>query len=160
MTNRETSDETLHTAQPARPERVDHYPGEGVVERPVAERPVVEQRVVHEPAHRHVVATASPVDTARRVVWLAFGVLQALLILRIVLLMLGANEANDLVAFILAVTDPFVAPFRGMFTLDSVDGASGSVLDVAAVVALIAWTLVEALVLGLVGLADRRATTA
>jgi hypothetical protein len=58
------------------------------------------------------------------------------------------------------VTDPFVEPFRGMFSLDSVSGASGSVLDVAALVALVAWTLVEALILGIVGLADRRATTA
>ena len=57
------------------------------------------------------------------------------------------------------MTDPFVEPFRGMFRLDEVSGAGGSVLDVAAIVALIAWTLVEALVLGIVALADRRSTT-
>jgi uncharacterized protein YggT (Ycf19 family) len=114
------------------------------------------REVVSEP----VVAATSGVDTARRIVWLVFGVLQALIVLRVVLLVLGANEGNDLVSFILGVTDPFVEPFRGMFKLDSVSGASGSVLDVAALVALVAWTLVEALVLGLVGLADRRATTA
>jgi uncharacterized protein YggT (Ycf19 family) len=99
-----------------------------------------------------------PVDTARRLVWLLFGVLQAVIALRIVLLLLGANEGNDLVAFITVVSDPFIEPFRGMFSLDEVSGASGSVLDVAAIVALVAWTLVEALVLGIVGLADRRAT--
>jgi uncharacterized protein YggT (Ycf19 family) len=135
-------------------ERVERSPAERVVERPVVERPVVHAE--HEP----VVAATSPVDTIRRIVWLVFGILQALIVLRIVLLVLGANEGNDLVAFILGVTDPFVEPFRGMFQLDSVSGASGSVLDVAALVALIAWTLVEALVLGIVGLADRRATTA
>jgi uncharacterized protein YggT (Ycf19 family) len=127
-------------------ERVESYP----VERPVL------REVVNEP----VVAATSPVDTIRRLVWLVFGVLQALIVLRIVLLLLGANEANDLVSFIIGVTDPFVEPFRGMFNLDEVSGASGSVLDVAAIVALIAWTLVEALVLGVVGLMDRRATTA
>jgi uncharacterized protein YggT (Ycf19 family) len=105
-------------------------------------------------------AVASPVDTIRRLVWLVFGVLQSLIVLRIVFLLLGANEGNDIVAFVIAVTDPFVEPFRGMFALDSVSGASGSVIDVAALVALIAWTLVEAVVLGVVGLADRRATTA
>lgn len=132
-------------------ERVDTYPAERVVERPVVAREVVRD----EP----VVAATSPVDTIRRLVWLLFGVLQALIVLRVILLVLGANESNDLVSFILGVTDPFVEPFRGMFSLDSVRGASGSVLDVAALVALVAWTLVEALVLGIVGLADRRATT-
>ena len=121
----------------------------------IVERPVVSE-VVSEP----VVAAISPVDTIRRLVWLLFGVLQALIVLRIVLLVLGANLENDIVAFIVGVTDPFVEPFRGMFRLDEVNSSSGSVLDVAAVVALVAWTLVEALVLGIVGLADRRATTA
>jgi uncharacterized protein YggT (Ycf19 family) len=120
---------------------------------------VVEQPVVHEVSEPVVPAT-SPVDTVRRLVWLVFGVLQALIVLRFILLLLGANEGNDVVAFVIGVTDPFVEPFRGMFDLDSVSGASGSVLDVAALVALVAWTLVEALVLGIVGLADRRTTTA
>ncbi len=110
--------------------------------------------------HERTVVTGSPLDTIRRIVWLLFGVLQALIILRIVLLLLNANEGNDIVSFIVGITDPFVEPFRGMFNLDQVNGASGSVLDVAAIVALIAWTLVEALVLGIVSLADRRTTVA
>jgi uncharacterized protein YggT (Ycf19 family) len=110
--------------------------------------------------HDHVTTVhTSPIDTIRRLVYLLFGVLQALLVLRIVLLLLNANEGNDLVAFIVGITDPFVAPFRGMFSLDEVGSAAGSVLDVAAVIALIAWTLVEALVLGIVSLADRRTAT-
>jgi uncharacterized protein YggT (Ycf19 family) len=110
--------------------------------------------------HERTVVTGSPLDTIRRLVWLLFGVLQALIVLRIVLLLLNANEGNDIVSFVVGVTDPFVEPFRGMFRLDEVNGASGSVLDVAAIVALVAWTLVEALVLGIVSLADRRTTTA
>ena len=98
--------------------------------------------------------------TASRIVTFAFGLLQAALILRIILLLLVANQGNDIVAAILAVTDPFVEPFRGMFRLDEVNGSSGSVLDFAAVVALVAWTLIEALVLGIISLADRRVTTA
>src|SRR3954471_14325483 len=124
------------------------------VERTTA--PVDPAPVVHE----RVVTTGSPLDTIRRLVWLLFGVLQALIVLRIVLLLLNANEGNDLVAFIVGITDPFVEPFRGMFRLDEVNGASGSVLDVAAIVALVAWTLVEALVLGVISLADRRTTVA
>lgn len=91
-----------------------------------------------------------------RIVTFAFGVLQALLILRIVLLMLIANPGNDVVALILNVTDPFVEPFRGMFALDRVRADQGSVFDVAALVALIAWTLIEALVLAALRIFARR----
>jgi uncharacterized protein YggT (Ycf19 family) len=112
-------------------------PADTVVERPVAAGP-------------------SPLETARRLVWLLFGILQALILIRIVLLLLNANEGNDIVNFVVSITDPFVEPFRGMFQLDQVNGRSGSVLDVAAIVALVGWTLVEALILGVIGLADRR----
>ena len=123
----------------------------------VTETHVVEAApVVHEPV---VVAGPSPVDTIRRIVWLAFGVLQVAIVLRIVLLLLGANEGNEIVALIVGITDPFVQPFRGMFNIDEVNAAGGSVFDLAAVVALIGWTLIEALILGIIGLADRRTTT-
>jgi uncharacterized protein YggT (Ycf19 family) len=95
----------------------------------------------------YVPAGPEPVVTAARVVTFAFGILQALLILRIVLLLLIANPGNDVVALILNVTDPFVEPFRGMFSLDRVGSDEGSVFDVAALVALIGWTLVELLIL-------------
>jgi uncharacterized protein YggT (Ycf19 family) len=146
MTYSDSNREARPESERVTVERIERYPAE----------PRVVREVVNEP----VVAATGPVDTLRRIIWLVFGVLQALIVLRIVLLILGANEANDLVAFIIGVTDPFVEPFRGMFRLDEVSGASGSVLDVAAIVALIAWTLVEALVLGVVGLADRRVTAA
>lgn len=82
--------------------------------------------------------------------------LQVLLLLLILLLLLVANTANDVVALILGVTDPFVEPFRGMFRIDRVTGDQGSTLDVAAFVAFIAWTLVEALILAVLSLAARR----
>jgi len=93
---------------------------------------------------------------AARVVTFAFGVLQALLILRIILLLLVANPGNDIVSFILGVTDPFVEPFIGMFDLNRVTADQGSVLDVAAIVALIGWTLVEALILAALRIFSRR----
>ena len=76
-----------------------------------------------------------PVTLASRIVTFAFGILQALLILRIILLLLVANPGNDIVSFILGVTDPFVEPFIGMFDLNRVTADSGQVLDVAAIVA-------------------------
>jgi hypothetical protein len=97
---------------------------------------------------------------AARVVTFAFGILQALLILRIILLLLVANPGNDIVSFILGVTDPFVEPFIGMFDLNRVTADSGQVLDVAAIVALIGWTLLEALILAGLRIFSRRSATA
>ena len=94
----------------------------------------------------------------QRFVTFLFGVLQVALILRIILLLLVANVGNDVVQLILNVTDPFVEPFRGMFALDRAT-ADRSVLDIAAIVALIGWSLVELLVLALLRVFDRRTVT-
>jgi uncharacterized protein YggT (Ycf19 family) len=107
-----------------------------------------------------VPAGPSASTTAARVVTFIFGVLQALLILRIVLLLLVANHSNDIVALILNLTDPFIEPFRGMFSLDKIRADQGSVFDFAALVALIGWTLVEMLILAALRIFDRRTTTA
>jgi uncharacterized protein YggT (Ycf19 family) len=96
--------------------------------------------------------------TLARFVMFLFGVLQVALILRVILLLLVANQANDVVQLILNITDPFVEPFRGMFQLDRVT-AGRQVLDIAAIVALIGWTLVEMLVLALIRVFDRRRIT-
>ena len=96
---------------------------------------------------------------AARFVTFLFGVPQVALILRIILLLLVANPGNDVVQLILNLTDPFVEPFRGMFQLDRVTADQGSVLDIAAIVALIGWSLVELLVLALVRVFDRRRVT-
>jgi uncharacterized protein YggT (Ycf19 family) len=93
---------------------------------------------------------------AARVIGFFFGVLQALLILRIVLLLLVANPGNDIVALILNATDPFIEPFRGMFALDRVTADMGSVFDLAALVALIGWTLIEGLLLAAMRIFARR----
>ncbi|MFP5342903.1 MAG: YggT family protein [Candidatus Limnocylindria bacterium] len=119
--------------------------------------PVRDTVSTSERAYRTAGPSASSV-VARFVTFL-FGILQAALILRIILLVLVANQGNDIVALILGITDPFVEPFRGMFALDRVTGEQGSTLDVAAVVALIGWTLIELLVLALLRIFDRREVT-
>ena len=102
----------------------------------------------------YVAAGPGPLYYARRVVSLLFGILVTLLILRIVLLLLVADPGNGIVDFVYSVTEPFVAPFRGMFQFDAV--ASGDrTLDIAALVALIGWTLIYALIMAILRLADR-----
>lgn len=97
--------------------------------------------------------------TAIRIITFAFGILQALIVLRIILLLLVANQSNDIVGLILGITDPFVEPFRGMFSLDRAT-AGKNVLDIAAVVSLIAWTLIEMLVLAGLRIFTRRSAEA
>lgn len=98
--------------------------------------------------------TPSGGETLRRVVVLIFGIIQVFIVLRIVLLLLNAREGNDLVAFILNTSQLFVAPFIGIFNVDALR-QSGSVLDIAAIVALVGWTILEAIVLWAVNIVRR-----
>ncbi len=100
-----------------------------------------------------------PMSVIRDVIVLLFGILQVALVLRVVLLLLIADRANDIVSIILNLTDPFVEPFRGMFALDRAANGSGSVLDIAALVALLGWTLIELLILAVLRIGRGRATT-
>jgi hypothetical protein len=75
-------------------------------------------------------------------------------VLRIVLLLLNAREGNDIVQFILNASQPFVAPFIGIFGVDQLR-ASGSVLDIAAVAALVGWTILEAIIIWAVNVMRR-----
>ena len=81
-------------------------------------------------------------EYARRVIILVFGLIQLLIGARIVLLLLDARPSNDLVAGILNMSQVFVAPFEGVLRTDSLH-AGGSTLDIAAVVALVGWTVLE-----------------
>ena len=91
---------------------------------------------------------------AGRVVIFIFGVIQALILLRIVLLLMDAREANDLVSFILNASQVFVAPFDGILRTNALT-AGGSVFDISAVVAIVGWTILEALILAAVGVFRR-----
>ena len=106
---------------------------------------------------RRATRTPSGGELASRVIVLLFGIVQVFIILRIVLLLLNAREGNDLVAFILNTSQIFVAPFNGMLNVDNLK-AGGSVFDVAAVLALIGWSVLEALILAAAGVFRREPT--
>ena len=95
---------------------------------------------------RQVDVRPSNNETARRIVVLVFGLIQIAIGLRIVLLLLSAREGNLLVAVINNVGGALTEPFRGILSLSAVS-AGGSVLDVAAVVALVGWTIIEMIVI-------------
>ena len=100
-------------------------------------------------------AGPGPLYYVRRVLSLLFGILAVLIGLRILLLLFVANEQNAIVDFIYDVTEPFVAPFRGIFAIDQVTPGGGSVFDVAAVVALVGWLLIYLLLMAILRLGDR-----
>ena len=104
---------------------------------------------------RHV-ATTSPdrPELTRRILVLVFGLVQVVIGLRFVLLLLDAREANDLVSGILNISELFVAPFEGILRTDALH-ASGSILDVTAIVAFVGWTILELIVLWAVGIFRR-----
>jgi hypothetical protein len=126
-----------------------------------------ERTVVHRDAADDVVEGRSTAVTSRtvearpsggtlagRVVVFIFGIIQALIILRIVLLLMDAREGNDLVSFILNASQIFVGPFEGILRTNALT-AGGSVFDLAAVLAIIGWTILEAIILAAVGVFRR-----
>jgi hypothetical protein len=93
-------------------------------------------------------------ERTRRIIVLVFGLIQIVIGARFVLLLLDAREANGLVAAILNFSQLFVAPFEGILRTDSLN-AAGSVLDITAVVAFIGWTIVEMIVIWVLGVFRR-----
>ena len=85
-------------------------------------------------------------ETARRVAVLAFGLIQIVIGLRIVLLLLNAHTGNFIVSVINNLGGVLIAPFEGILRTNALS-AGGSVLDVAAIVALVGWTIIEAIVI-------------
>lgn len=78
---------------------------------------------------------------AQRIVWYVAGFIIALLLIRLVLLMLGANQGNGFVDFIYAVSGVFAAPFTGIFGSPTYGQFFFDTASLVAIVvyALIAW---------------------
>ena len=108
-------------------------------------------------APAYVATGPTPVTIARRVVDTLFGILELLLIIRILLLALGANSGNALVDGIYNITDPFVAPFIGVFNINHVYPTGTSVIDVAAIVAMVGYAILALIIDSILRIDDRRA---
>jgi uncharacterized protein YggT (Ycf19 family) len=104
---------------------------------------------------RPVVVESSPLVPIRRAVWLIFGIIVALIAIRFFFLALGANAGNVIVDFVYGVTEPLVAPFRGIFSLEQFSPTGASVIDVGALVAIAGWALIALLVTAILRIPDR-----
>ncbi len=118
----------------------------GSTTRELLRRVDTEERVTTRPAGTTVAA---------RLVTLLFGLVQLVIALRIVLLAFDARQGNDIVTTILTISGVFVAPFEGILQTDAMS-ASGAILDIAAVVALVGWTIVELIALQVIRIGSPR----
>jgi uncharacterized protein YggT (Ycf19 family) len=80
----------------------------------------------------------------QQLIGLALGIVEALLLVRIVLLLLAANPDAAFSSWIYGWTAPLVAPFQGVFP--NAAGSQGTVLDVAAILAMIVYALLARVV--------------
>lgn len=60
-------------------------------------------------------SSVSPMVIIQRIIWYVVGFIVVFLALRLVLVMLGANEGNMFVDFVYAIGGFFAAPFFGLF---------------------------------------------
>ncbi len=95
-----------------------------------------------------VVRRAGPGATLERLVIFLAGLVLLLIGLRVILLLLNAREGNDLVGTIYAMSEPFVAPFRGILGQEAVS-RGGTYLDGAALVAMVGWVIAAGVIVGL-----------
>lgn len=113
------------------------------------------EAVAYDPYANRRIAAARLVQA----IWLVFGVIEGLIIIRFVLKALGANPSAGFAEFIYGITAPLVAPFVGLFGNPS---ANSSVLELNSIVALIVYGLLAWLLAKVVWLLlgeDRSATT-
>lgn len=103
---------------------------------------------------RQTVASANSVPAkviAGRIIYYIVGFITTLLVLRIVLLLLAANQGNGFVDFVYAVSGFFAMPFYGIFNYTPAYGSS--MLELSSIVAiliyaLVGWGLVKLLTIG------------
>jgi len=85
-----------------------------------------------------------------------FYIIYALLGMRFLLALLAARSSAGFVQFIVTITDPFYAPFRGIVSSPSAEG--GHTLLLPIVVAIIAYLILHLAILGLLRLLAHRRT--
>jgi YggT family protein len=112
-------------------------------------------------AHHHVAVDTPATRNAgvfklQQAIYLLFGIIEALIAIRFVLLAFGANQAAPFVSGVYAITAPFIAPFTGIFGTPRLGGSIFEPHSLVAIVmyALLAWVLAK---LASLLLADTRA---
>jgi len=72
-------------------------------------------------------------------IYLIFGIVEAVIVIRFILRLLGANAEAGFASFIYRISNPLVAPFLGLFGAPQINGM---VLELEALVAIVVYGLV------------------
>lgn len=79
------------------------------------------------------------ITRAKQIVYFIFGVINVLILLRFILLLLGAQEQSSFVSLIYGMSRPLVLPFQGIFAEPTL---GGSVLEWASLVGIAIYSLI------------------
>ncbi len=85
-------------------------------------------------------ATVSTRTIIERIIWFVVGFIAVVIAIRIVLMLLGANQGNGFVDLIYGIGGFFAAPFFGIFGYDPAYGASK--FEIGSLVAILVYVLV------------------
>jgi uncharacterized protein YggT (Ycf19 family) len=113
------------------------------VERVQPVQPVEPVQPARPVAYRRDVADGygvSPAVRIAQVVYVIFGIISVLLILRVILKALAANAGAGFSRFVYGITGPLVAPFQGIFATPQT--RNGSVFEFSSLVAIVVYALI------------------
>lgn len=77
---------------------------------------------------------------ASQLIWLAFGILEGLIILRIGLKLIGANPESPVVTLIYGITGLFLIPFAGLIGSPTLGGME---LEISSMFAVVVYALIS-----------------
>jgi len=106
--------------------------------------------------HTVTTETVSPSARAAQVVYVIFGVLEALIAFRVVLKLLAANPDAGFSSLVYSITQPFVALFQDVFPTPV---SHNSVFEISSALAMLVYALIGWAIVLLIQAAGRRQTT-
>lgn len=94
---------------------------------------------------------------ARKITYYILGVLETLFAFRLVFKILGANPESPFVNVIYAISDIFIAPFKGIFRMAVTDGIETSaVLEPQLLIAMVSYAVLALAIIKLIELNGRQ----
>lgn len=111
------------------------------------DRNIEHQQAMHLDERNRGITAANQNSTVARIVnivFFIFGVIELVLLLRIILQLAGVNAANGFASLIYGISAPFVALFQTLLVNPSLGGAS--VLEFTTMIAMLVWAILAWLV--------------
>lgn len=110
-------------------------------ERRIEPEPVYEERPrVREEVYVDRAARPGWQLQAARAIYFIFGFIEAMILIRVLLRLLGANPNNGFASLVYNFTAPFLAPFRGLFYEEPSMGRQ--VLEFSSLIAILVYMLI------------------